>query len=360
MSCFGCSRKYGLFCKEYGCPNCGYSYCAKCLKRPVAVPRHNNKVMNVCLICYDKLSKLQEVEKVIDVETLPGTIVTKANKGMVNEQIVQKDINALLEVEPSAALVGEVLEPISPVKMTSSTHSSGENSDITENLDSAILQRLKNLKASDPSSFPSDDEIRSRLSKLNGMPQKDYSKKDLLLNTDQRTDQEKMNDLLAQFMGEAEIDNRLETKRNDTLSDIERRLKALRDDPVTTAASGSSAIGTTTSSDTNTPSDNEMDDETMLKGIMEKYLAEARLPEAPNNLETELAAGIPPPPTGVDTEELPWCNICNEDAVFRCKGCDGELFCAQCYRECHDDDEEYRAHVKEPYSAPPKFKEDHF
>ncbi|KAM7350012.1 abscission/NoCut checkpoint regulator [Cochliomyia hominivorax] len=359
MSCFGCSRKYGLFCKEYGCPNCGYSYCAKCLKRPVAVPRHNNKVLNVCLICYDKLSKIKETEKVIDVEALPGTIVTKANRGIVNEEIVQKDINALLEVEPSAALVGEVLEPISPAKMTNSTHSSGENSDITENLDSAILQRLKNLKASDPSSFPSDDEIRARLSKLNGMPQKDYSKKDLLLNTDQRTDQEKMNDLLAQFMGEAQLDKRIETERKDTLSDIERRLKALRDDPVTTT-SGANAIVGATSPDTNTPSDNELDDETLLKGIMEKYLAEARLPEAPSSLETELAASVPPPPAGVETEELPWCNICNEDAVFRCKGCDGELFCAQCYRECHDDDEEYRSHVKEPYSAPPKFKEDHF
>lgn len=236
----------------------------------MAVPRHNNKVMNVCLICYDKLSKIQEPVKVIDVETLPGTIVTKTNKGPINEEIVQTDINTLLEVEPSAALVGEVLAPISPAKMTNSTHSSGENSDITENLDSAILQRLKNLKASDPSGFPSDDEIRARLAKLNGMPNKDYSKKDLLLNTDQRSDQEKMNDLLAQFMGETQLDKRLETERNDTLSDIERRLKALRDDPVgSTGPSVSSAVGVS-SPDTNTPSDNEMDDETMLKNIMEK------------------------------------------------------------------------------------------
>lgn len=209
------------------------------------------------------------MEKVIDVETLPGTIVTKANKGCVNEAIVQKDINALLEVEPSAALVGEVLEPISPAKLTTSTHSSSENSDITENLDSAILQRLKNLKVSDPSSFPTDDEIRSRLSKLNNIPQKDYSKKDFLFNTDQRTDQEKMNDLLDQFMGEAQLDKRLETERTDTLSDIERRLKALRDDPVTSNAREIS-VGAATSPDTNTPSDNELDDETLLKGIMEK------------------------------------------------------------------------------------------
>lgn len=235
----------------------------------MAVPRQNNKIMNVCLICFDKLSKIKEVEKVIDVETLPGTLVSKNNKGPVNELIVKKDINDLLEVEPSAALVGEVLEPVSPAKMTNSTHSSSENSDITENLDCAILKRLKNLKANDPNSFPSDDEIRSRLAKLNGMPQKDYTKKDLLLNTDQRTDQEKMNDLLAQFMGEAQLDSKLDTERKDTLSDIERRLKALRDEPVTPSSSGVNALGAC-SPDANTPSDNELDDETLLKGIMEK------------------------------------------------------------------------------------------
>ncbi|XP_061401316.1 abscission/NoCut checkpoint regulator-like [Musca vetustissima] len=366
MSCFGCSKTYGLFTKEYGCPNCGYSYCAKCLKRPVAVPKHNDKVMNVCLICYDKLSKLQAAEKVIDVESLPGTIVTKTNRGNAKENNLNIDINKLLEVEPSAALTGEVLAPITPTpQMTSSTHSSGENSDITENLDSAILQRLKNLKTNgngNNQQLPSDDEIRSRLANLNGIPYKDYSKKDLLLSVDQRSDQEKMNDLLKQFMGEAQLDRRIDAERNDAISDIERRLRALRDTPVdgAAAASGPTRLVGDISPDTNTPSDNELDDEAILKDIMQKYLAEARLPEAPTTIESELAASVPPPPAGTETEELPWCNICNEDAVIRCLGCEGELFCATCFRECHDDDEEYRTHAKEPYSAPPKFKEDHF
>ncbi|XP_013107080.2 abscission/NoCut checkpoint regulator [Stomoxys calcitrans] len=364
MSCYGCTKKYGLFTKEYGCPNCGYSYCAKCLKRPIAVPKHNNKILNVCLICYDKLSKLQAAEKVIDVEALPGTIVTKANKGKCNENIIRTDINTLLEVEPSAAaLTGDVLAPISP-QMNTSTHSSGENSDITENLDTAILKRLQKLKIDGnlAQQLPSDEEMRSRLANLNGIPYKDYSKKDLLLNVDQRTDQEKMKDLLEQFMGEANLDRRVETERNDAISDIEKRLRALRDVPV----DGAPAIGGETrlkgyiSPDTNTPSDNEIDDEILLKDIMQKYLAEARLSEAANTLESELASSVPPPPVGVKTEELPWCNICNEDAVLRCIGCEGELFCAPCYRECHDDDEEYRNHVNEPYSAPPKFKENHF
>lgn len=90
-----------------------------------------------------------------------------------------------------------------------------------------------------------------------------------------------------------------------------------------------------------------------------KYVAESRLPTADNPLDAEL--GVSTPNANKEaTEELPWCNICNEDAVYRCIGCDGELFCAQCYRECHDDDEEYRSHVKQNYTVPPKFKENHF
>ncbi|KAM8719304.1 hypothetical protein ACLKA7_011937 [Drosophila subpalustris] len=352
MSCYGCSRKYGLFCKEYGCPNCGYSYCAKCLKRPMPVPRQANKVLNVCLICYDKLSKMQVVadaEKVVDCEALPGELVTKLRLPPKSTDIEAAD--ALFDnVLPSEELAA-VLAPISTTVLGEAPAAAVLNAsrDIDENLDSAISKRLQNLKAVETT----DDEIRARLSNLSGMPhQKNYDKKDILLSTDQRTDQDKIKDLLQQFMGESELDQRIDVERTDAISDIERRLRALRDAPIEGMGTGNGA-----GSATNTPSDNEDEnEETVLQNIMKKYVAESRLP-AEAVLDAEM--GATPKPSTSDTEELPWCNICNEDAVFRCLGCDGELFCAQCYRECHDDDE-YRAHVKEKYTTPPKFKENHF
>ncbi|XP_030566081.1 abscission/NoCut checkpoint regulator [Drosophila novamexicana] len=358
MSCYGCSRKYGLFCKEHGCPNCGYSYCAKCLKRPIAVPRHGGKVLNVCLICYDKLSKMQanaDAEKVIDCEALPGELVTKLRLPPKNTTPADAEAaDALFDnVLPSEELAA-VLAPISSAVVGNAAVAPAQatgSEDIDENLDSAISKRLQNLKAVETT----DDDIRARLSNLSGMPhQKNYDKKDLLLSTDQRTDQDKIKDLLHQFLGETQLDQRVDDDRNDAISDIERRLRALRDAPI----DGAGAEAASSSAATNTPSDNEDEnDETVLQDIMKKYIAESQLPAAADPLEAEL--GTTNNPNSSENEELPWCNICNEDAVYRCLGCDGELFCAQCYRECHDD-EEYRAHIKEKYRTPPKFKENHF
>lgn len=50
-------------------------------------------------------------------------------------------------------------------------------------------------------------------------------------------------------------------------------------------------------------------------------------------------------------EELPFCEICNEDATLRCLGC-RYIFCKRCYLEHKDDDEECNRY--EPYKPPKK------
>jgi abscission/NoCut checkpoint regulator len=82
-----------------------------------------------------------------------------------------------------------------------------------------------------------------------------------------------------------------------------------------------------------------------------QYIEEAKLPDFDLDPdEQELIESIPPAPNKQDTEELPFCEICNEDAVIRCLECEN-IFCHRCFLEFHDE-EDYRAHKTKPYTAP--------
>ena len=50
-------------------------------------------------------------------------------------------------------------------------------------------------------------------------------------------------------------------------------------------------------------------------------------------------------------EELPWCELCNEDAHLRCLDCDSDLYCRRCWKEIHKD-ADLKHHRTENYKAP--------
>jgi len=79
------------------------------------------------------------------------------------------------------------------------------------------------------------------------------------------------------------------------------------------------------------------------------------IPKKKNNMTS---IGSPPKP--IDSSEFglndndpnTWCCICNEDAIIKCKDCDGDLYCQPCFNEGHSDYgmkrhkfEEYRRRV---------------
>lgn len=66
-------------------------------------------------------------------------------------------------------------------------------------------------------------DIAIRVSNLKGIAHKEYSNKEVLLNLDTRTDEEKTRDLVKQFMEESALD-----EQSDPIKDIERRLAALK------------------------------------------------------------------------------------------------------------------------------------
>lgn len=185
-----------------------------------------------------------------------------------------------------------------------------------------------------------DESIKRRLAELKGVEFKADSNAKIHFTPDTRSEQEKIDDLLRQFVEETAIDyqSKPESAQTGTVEDIERRLAALRGQDIEKTKQQIEQTEETEEEET--------------ARTMKQYLEEAKLEDLvldPD--EEELIATIPPAPgQKKDFEELPFCEICNEDASLRCLECE-DLFCASCFREFHEE-EDYKTHKTKPYQAP--------
>ena len=76
----------------------------------------------------------------------------------------------------------------------------------------------------------------------------------------------------------------------------------------------------------------------------------SRFPAAPTTQPGARPAPPPRPPEREPEEpedQSKWCCICTEDAVCYCHECEGDAYCARCWREGHAD-EDLRTHRTVP------------
>lgn len=311
MSCGSCAKPFGWFTKELGCVRCNRLFCKKCLIYKIQDNENQKRTFLVCLRCF--------------------TLNTQQNNISKNEK--PKHIDEVLEVKPN-----EFTEPV--LEPTNSSNINN-NDDIRNRLD-----QLKDKNATEQNI----DDIQQRLANLKGIDYKPQSGTKVLFSPDTRSEQEKIEDLLKQFVEEKDINDQHEVPSQEqpgSIDDIEKRLAALRGIDVSKLKS---------------QIDNKSDEteQEEINRTMLQFLEEAKLPDdfAVDPEEAEFIASIPPPPSGnkKDLEELPFCEICNEDAVIRCLECEN-IFCHRCFLEFHDE-EDYKTHKIKPYIAPNQANED--
>ncbi|XP_052744023.1 abscission/NoCut checkpoint regulator isoform X2 [Bicyclus anynana] len=302
MACNTCAKTFSIFRPEKGCPSCGFSYCSKCLKNKVFLKKFNSEVM-VCAKCKQLTNSNEpnEPKNVIppDAYYKRMGITESATGDRTSENAVEDEIS-------------DRLKKLKEGK---------QDNVVNTNSNDAIADRLQKLKGDIPST--SDAELRSRLANIKGVPQVTPT------ILPKKTEQEQIDDLMRQYMEQGTIDKKYEDEFDGLVSDIEGRLQRLK------GAKSSDQDKVNSQQENN---DNSEDEEETVKKIVAKVTAEAKLE---GNIDSDPVL-----------DELPFCEICNEDAKMRCLGCK-YLFCKNCFKEHADSDDGCDKY--ELYSPPKNF-----
>nr|XP_006979270.1 abscission/NoCut checkpoint regulator isoform X1 [Peromyscus maniculatus bairdii] len=392
--CYGCAVKFTLFKKEYGCKNCGRAFCNGCLSFNALVPRAGNTQQKVCKQCH--------------------AVLTRGSSDNTSKwsppQNYKKRVAALEAKKKPSTLQSQGLTPQDQAIADRLARLRQENKPKSVPSQAEIEARLAALKGEVQGSVPSTEEMENRLAALQGRALPSHAVRPAHQAPDTRTQAQQTQDLLTQLAAEVAIDEgrerrgpvaspqndlnkgggrnqhtdsqgwaspNLEKEKSRLLAEaaVELREENTRQERFLALAKRLAVLqgqdpDRVTLQDYHLPdSEEEEDEETAIQRVLKQLTEEAALDEAsgfnipveaaprprpraqPSRAETETQS-LPPGPQA-EEEELPWCCICNEDATLRCAGCDGDLYCARCFREGHDnfDLKEHQTSAYRPRTA---------
>ncbi|XP_076314273.1 abscission/NoCut checkpoint regulator isoform X2 [Tachypleus tridentatus] len=390
MSCHGCGTTFGIFRKEYGCKNCGFAFCGKCCCKKTIVPNVNQQhKQNVCNMCFDILTKGDSEQTNIRYSpplALKRRMEALQNRHSVGSTCSRNDVTgpqSLRRLSSKDVAIAERLQKLKEEKAKGPTISQTE-----------LQDRLAKLKGMDPKKYSAppitvfreaehhtesemvddllkevqeeveidsrrpkpEDEIAARLARLRGEdePQPSGSvASDLILverqvNSKHQQEEENvdLDELNKQLKTESEQLDAIAKKELADLGQNKAVQEALSELKKKKQLEGEKS-----------PFETTEEEENKCNAVVEQILDEAALEEKFKQLQplddqnkTTKSSGsnIAISESG-EMEELPWCVICNEDALVRCLDCEGDLYCMRCFKECHDSFD-----IKDHRSAPYK------
>uniref|UniRef100_A0A8C5MK37 Zinc finger FYVE-type containing 19 n=1 Tax=Leptobrachium leishanense TaxID=445787 RepID=A0A8C5MK37_9ANUR len=393
--CYGCASKFSLLKRELGCKSCGHSFCSGCLGFSAVLPTRGDAKQRICRKCHEGITR-----------RMAALGAKQSNPGPNPSHVAQDARYRGLQPEDRA-----VAERLHRLQQETKPKDACSTTDIESRLE-ALQKDMHRL-------VPSVQDMEDRLAVLQGMNPPSTAAKPVHKPPDTRTPTQKVNDLLHQLREEVAIDDRWDPDAqtpgaaaptmNDlsrvdgvdarvahgaelNAADVEEKNKLLceaaaelRED--NTRAEKVLAIAkrlavlqgrdpdTVTLQSLTLPDSDEDTDEEAIQRILVQLSEEAVLDEAsgfnipPNNQHRGTGATtatkpappqqrkVPAPPAAIDSddEELPWCCICNANAVLRCHDCNDDLYCKRCFREGHDEFE-MKEHRTSSYRKPPKNK----
>ena len=375
-----------MFTREYGCPGCGFSVCSGCLKATMTV---KNKEQKVCNKCFSRaknpsqpavLEPPEALQKRMQRQPLPRTLTQPQQPPRTKVSTEDQKLAARLkslqaERSSGTASSDQVRERLDKLKDVAPSHHSHHSSravyekpDSRTNTErsSDLLGALRaevELEARTAPALTPEEDIERRLARLRGensdsrplpsqqKPSLPDPKQFLDSSEDAQPDLEKVSvEEVNKLM--QEVDKKMMFEAEKAMKDLEKdkaiqeqleRLKVKSKKPPVPPGDVEGAGNVSEDSD-------EDDEEDPTDRILAKILAEAKLEDRLSPLPLDESGEVG---AGGEPEELPWCVICNSDAVVRCRDCGGDLYCGGCYSELHSDKYD-RKHRTERFKASAK------
>uniref|UniRef100_T1J5T7 protein phosphatase methylesterase-1 n=1 Tax=Strigamia maritima TaxID=126957 RepID=T1J5T7_STRMM len=210
MPCTSCGTEFGIFRKEHGCKNCGFSFCGNCLVHKALIPKLDQKKHSVCATCFELLSG-------------------------------KKSGEATGRISPPAALQRRI-------------DAAKEKHKNTNSEDQKLKMRLDRLREAKRGKLPSDQELEERLARLKDIPAAApaSTQPPAYIPRDNRSATEQSSSLLQQMTDEV----RLDAERPKPEDEITRRFNQLKsDNGLWNDLNNPGQIRTTEAKTSNVPSD---------------------------------------------------------------------------------------------------------
>jgi len=338
MSCTGCSQPFGFLKREVACPQCGFSYCKKCLRfKLVLDPETSKKEVLVCRRCHSKLSTGVDMEQppamtkalITRLESLENPSrppITVYRQPAREARLAQLKRGLSIEDQQLADRLESLRKNDHP-RQANGHHHGGSGGGGGGTTSEEIEARLARLKGEDPSHKPSTATPLSTIS--------------------QNVVAESENDIIMSCAEQVRLDQRYNEGLKRSVDDMEARLERLRGgDPGKQQQQHSSSSSASTSTTANTKQtffeDEDLTEAEQVARIIERFKAEVELENKNKNESEETSVPADVNMTSDDVEDDDdddvdnLCRICEEKrATLKCDECDGDLFCKKCCDEFH-------------------------